>query len=81
MNREDAERLRRIYAADIDAERALADDLHRFVVEARSALLAATVIGMRSCRSGDGLDYGNQERLVVVADELLARYRKARERV
>lgn len=39
----------------------------RWIEEAVSALAAATIIGMRSCREGDHLHYGNHDRLIVEA--------------
>jgi hypothetical protein len=42
----------------------------RFLDEVVIALDAATVIGMRSCREGDGLHYANHDRLIREAREL-----------
>ena len=36
----------------------------RWVDEVVLALDSATIIGMRSCRPGDGLHYGNHDRLI-----------------
>jgi hypothetical protein len=44
--------------------------LRKWAAEACIALEAATVIGERSSRPGDGLDYGNHDRLLREAREL-----------
>lgn len=41
-----------------------AADLEAWADEAVLALQAATVIGERSCRAGDHLNYGNHDRLI-----------------
>ena len=63
-------RARRVPIAETAALEAENTRLRAWVEEASRALQSATIIGERSCRPGDGLNYGWHDRLIAAAAAL-----------